>query len=995
MTFEPDKIKKEHVLTAVEKIKAENRDLRSSTKYDVLIEGEAYPPKEIMRYAHEMMNGEHLWEYGGGEQTNKFFKSMGFEIVQKNSDTIPDKNVISTTELLLNSINEKFPDFEGFSDSRFLDSEITYKQRIIKDAQEKLSKKNLKQLLNEQKYEEFYNEVHRIGRHKDNNLLYRGTPSTGDLALLNNTSLDYKSFTMAFFELLYGEATGAERLETFSKWSDEQKLPNKWTFVTYFLFVTNPGEELFVKPTEIRQFLEMLGKGHLWHHRPTGELYQTIKDDLWAVGDSLPYKVEEGFLDLQSFLWSAISAQSNLYGKVKNYLKKFAEEADNHFSEQTDFLEPRYRFFQSFFKKENLAQAKWNDFQEMGNKVHALATNAMAYKNAFGNPNHEIEHYRKSFLYLAYGDNSLDSRIDSMLDKKSDYHVKYLGESFYGELVGYLFPDDYVFYNRRDKEAVDFLKLSISRKRGETFGKFYVRYNEEIKPLIDIYEVIVGQRTQTTIPLELDQFFSWLYENHLPSENEPLENIEELTDLENEFWLYSPGPSADYWDEFYEEQIMAIGWDYLGDLRKFQTKSEIRINHQEHQDTEISKKNDTSACWEFVSGLEIGDVIIAKSGQSKLIGYGIVASDYFFDDSREFYKHVRKVNWKKKGEWPIDHKLIPKTLTNVSGYPTEHPDYEYFHERLLGEMGVNIREISSDLSDQKIEPTTYIPYSIHDALLEVFMDEKELQKIVNLIGYKRNIILQGPPGTGKTFLAKRLAWLMMGVKDPNRIEMVQFHPSYSYEDFIRGYRPTENHFELKDGIFLETCNKAKSNPGKSYFLIIDEINRGNLSKIFGELMMLIEKDKRGKDFTVSLPYKKSSYEPDFYIPENLYLIGTMNTADRSLAMVDYALRRRFVFIDMLPNFGVQLQKHLLEQGVEEHLIDIIVQRLDSLNEKISNETGLGKDFQIGHSYFCHTKNGNEEWFKNIIRYEILPLLKEYWFDKTNKVDEIEEELLTL
>jgi len=1126
MPFEPANIKKEHVLAAVEKIKEDNANLKSSTKYDVIIDGEAFPPKEIMRYAHEVMNGEHLWEYSGGQQTNKYLKKMGFEVIMKDSNS--DKKIQSTTKLLESNIRKKFPGFEGFDDSRFIEEEISYKQRIIRDAQEKLSKENLRQLLDLKNYEQFFEEVRQVGNHKDNNLLYRGTPRTGDLALLNDETLDYKSFAIAFFELIHGEGSGDERLDVFSNWTDSQDLPNKWTFVTYFLFVTNPDQELFIKPTVMNQFMKMLDKGGLWHHRPTGELYQTIKDNLQAVGDNLPYENKRGFLDLQSFLWTSLSEQTNRFDKAKEYLKKFAEDADTHFTEQTDFLKPRYQYFQDFFKKENLKQAEWDDFQEMGKQIHSLTTNALAYKKAFGNPNHEIDRYRNSFIYLAYGDDSLASRIDAMLNKESEYYLRYLGESFYGELAGYLFSDQYVFYNRRDKEAVDFLNLEISRKRGESFGELFVRYNKEIEPLLDLYENIVGRRTQTTLPLELDQFFSWLYENHIPKsvdknywvfqgnpdtydiiealkdnavkswtvnahkdtivagdkvilwktgqdagcyalaeieeapslindskeeldyynvqqDNEPafraklrithnlvhvpilkevIEEIEGLEDLnvghqgtnfkatkeqydilkefaedkisiDKEFWLYSPGRSAEYWEEFYQDGIMAIGWDYLGDLRSYQTKSEIEIQHQKHKDTEKSKRNDTTACWEFVGGLNIGDVIIVKSGRSTLLGYGIVTSGYQFDDSREYYKHVRKVDWKNIGEYSVEHNLAVKTLTNISEYHSDHPDYEYFYEKLLGAMGISNEDL---ISVDMVQPEKSSPlqsYSILDALEVIFMEREEIENILDLLKYKKNIILQGPPGTGKTFLAKRLAWLMMGVKDSSRIEMVQFHPSYSYEDFIRGYRPTDNHFELKDGIFIEMCNKAKSDPSNSYFMIIDEINRGNLSKIFGELMMLIEKDKRGKPFTVSLPYQKSTFEPDFYIPENLYLIGTMNTADRSLAMVDYALRRRFIFVDMKPNFGDKFQEHLSKEGVDTRLIDIIIERLNNLNKQISEEIGLGDDFQIGHSYFCHPKNGDEEWFKNIIRYEIIPLLREYWFDKKNKVQEIKEDLLTL
>ena len=267
---------------------------------------------------------------------------------------------------------------------------------------------------------------------------------------------------------------------------------------------------------------------------------------------------------------------------------------------------------------------------------------------------------------------------------------------------------------------------------------------------------------------------------------------------------------------------MAIGWDYLGDLNNYQSKSEIRQNIQEHEKTDSSKKNDTTACWEFLSGLNVGDVVIVKSGKTELIGYGIVSSNYIYDDSRDYFKHVRKVDWRQKGSWTVNHSLVTKTLTNVSEYSTDDPKYDFFHQRLLGEMGVSVGDILplNIESEKPLEPIE--SYSKIDALKEVFLNESNLEKILQLLDYKKNIILQGPPGTGKTFLAKRLAWLKMEKKDEKRVEMVQFHPSYSYEDFIRGFRPTDQHFELKDGIFMELCNKAKSDPDKRpYFLVID------------------------------------------------------------------------------------------------------------------------------------------------------------------------------
>ena len=263
-------------------------------------------------------------------------------------------------------------------------------------------------------------------------------------------------------------------------------------------------------------------------------------------------------------------------------------------------------------------------------------------------------------------------------------------------------------------------------------------------------------------------------------------------------------------------------------------------------------------------------------------------------------------------------------------------------------------------------------------LNEVYMTESKYDTLVAVLKNKKNIILQGAPGVGKTFAAKRLAYSMMKEKDESRIEFVQFHQNYSYEDFMMGYKPVNDGFELKYGIFYRFCQKAANQPDKEFFFIIDEINRGNMSKIFGELLMLIERDYRGTKAT--LAYNGMT----FSVPKNLYIIGMMNTADRSLAMIDYALRRRFSFFDIEPGFdSVGFTKY--QQSLNNDTLAVLVSKVQELNKEITMDKSLGKGFCIGHSYFCGQTECTEEWMQAIVEYDILPMLSEYWFDDMNKL----------
>ncbi|MBQ2883371.1 MAG: AAA family ATPase [Alphaproteobacteria bacterium] len=583
----------------------------------------------------------------------------------------------------------------------------------------------------------------------------------------------------------------------------------------------------------------------------------------------------------------------------------------------------------------------------------------------------------------------------------------------------------------------------------------------------------------------------------------------EPSNKKTKVWLFAPGENACMWDECKDSQTMCLGWDLIGDLSEFNNKEELTKALQvAYQKEDASFKNDSLALWQFVHDIHPGDIVYAKKGINKIIGRGVVESDYYYDGALSTYRHIRKVKWTHYGDWDYPaHKLVLKTLTGISKYPdfvrnlndivvegnpitttqstsTKHywwlvaaPEVWKFSDinvgevieyTLLNENGnkrrvyqnfldakagdivigyastptlqvVALGEIAKDTDEQHLyfrkteQLLNPIDYSIIKGyeelrsmecmagggrgtlfkvtedeyqllmelirkenpiltsgsidiytderfLNEVYMSASDLQKLKALIKKKQNIILQGAPGVGKTFTAERLAYTLMGEIDKQRVEMVQFHQNYSYEDFILGYKPNvDGGFELKHGVFYKFCKKALNTPDKDFFFIIDEINRGNLSKIFGELLMLIENTYRGKE--IKLAYTDEL----FTVPKNLYIIGMMNTADRSLAMIDYALRRRFSFFEMYPGFATEGFKSYQLSLANERL-DKLIQGIQVLNEAISSDDSLGNGFCIGHSYFCNQTEFSMEWLENVVEYDIEPMLKEYWFDDIQKYE---------
>lgn len=453
------------------------------------------------------------------------------------------------------------------------------------------------------------------------------------------------------------------------------------------------------------------------------------------------------------------------------------------------------------------------------------------------------------------------------------------------------------------------------------------------------------------------------------------QSADELTEPRpRRYWLYAPGRQASKWNEFHSTKIMAIGWDDLGNLSAYSNREEIR-HALDADSTGGSLKNSVLALWQFQNEIEIGDVVYVKSGRREVLGRGQVTSEARYDHDRSEYRHVRSVDWTHKGQWALTRDAPLKTLTDIT---SQHDLIEQLEALIVGEDEPEAREQPKDIR----------AYTRDDFLRDVFLPEERYLRLRSLLIRKKNVILAGPPGVGKTYAAKRLAYSVIGEQDRSRVQIVQFHQSYSYEDFLMGYRPRESGgFTRTEGPFYRFCEDARADdPTRPYFFIIDEINRGNISKIFGELLMLIESDKRGTE--LRLLYKDES----FSVPPNVHIIGMMNTADRSLAVLDYALRRRFGFFEMAPGFRTEgfasRQKALASRS-----FDRLVERVIELNAEITADPALGHGFAIGHSYLSippGLESDEEElagWLQSVVEDELVPLLEEYWFDEPSKADQ--------
>lgn len=622
-------------------------------------------------------------------------------------------------------------------------------------------------------------------------------------------------------------------------------------------------------------------------------------------------------------------------------------------------------------------QENWDinsaDFAQMLKKSLAKTDNLLRSANNF--PKGMITGFAEAApeavhsMYMELYDESKDlcERIANFKNKSNTLLERYGNGAaqhyqYENAIMTYLwlrYPDKYYIYKFGEVKAVSLeLESDYRFKKGayeDNIRNFMALYDEicaELQQDDELRNLLNSQITSTcyadpelrTLTIDIG-FFIFRYWNKKDSTNVPLYAQSQEDDGQQYWFLNEKNP-----------KMWSIVSMPVGEIR-----NETLFNEN---------GNKCKIVKDFID-IKVGDMVIGyeSTPMKQIVTIFRVSAEQdgeriYFEKLEECYSS--SIDFATLNAWFKLKKKEYFSITQGSLFKLTKTEYEFIIDLIHRENPVPTAKKNKD------------EYSKEKFLDQVYMTEAKYDRLVAVLTRKKNIILQGAPGVGKTYAAKRLAYSIMGEKDDDRIEFVQFHQNYSYEDFIMGYKPVEDGFELKYGIFYRFCQKAANHPDKDYFFIIDEINRGNMSKIFGELLMLIEADYR--DTKATLAYNGLS----FSVPKRLHIIGMMNTADRSLAMIDYALRRRFSFFDMEPGFDSEgFIKY--QEGFANDTFNTLIDRIKELNQEIAKDKSLGKGFCIGHSYFCNTDECTEEWMQDVVDFDVLPMLAEYWFDDTDKL----------
>jgi 5-methylcytosine-specific restriction endonuclease McrBC GTP-binding regulatory subunit McrB len=1070
-----------HILQAIKDFEAKGfpNGFGPSSTYDLVYEGKTYPPKAIMAYANHHAEGRKIERYfkgGLGTDCFKAFERNGFDIVKKENKKMHEKLYQLKEEFLDHWPIEKLEQMtlEEYTDTERENSFCYWLEHITRD---------LGSIVGGSSY--------KFGIYKRNSIT--------EIKEESNRTTDGE---YAWFKK-YGEDTKEEAFKTVKSFIiriakeaqngtldviDTIDLGNAYKWKIAFLYgdyncvnmfkldalrvIASKLEIDYNNKTPISYFHQAILK-----LKPEEEEYFTYCHALWQQYQERLIDVKKDFakwLNVNTF-----ESYRAYLGDTNKSIEKKLDEINNFFDDLDFFLvDPNnvnglvstILFLLS--KKERIKNL---DFVEYDSK------NSNGIPKAILGKNNYIKFLKEKFDYVApnywifqgnpkifdfeaaMADGSLDNfTISAHKDKikVGDKVIIWLSGAKAGcyALAEITSEPQKVSVSRDDKHW----KVNDPN---DTKAGIRIKHSLFDKPIlwneIKDYEEFVnfkGGNQGSNFSATEEEYNTLL--NWHESENK-------------KYWLYAPGEKAFAWDEFHDKNIMGLGWDEIGSIQQYQTKEDIFKALQTTYGGKGDKKNDVAANYDFLYNMNIGDIIIVKTGRTTLLGYGIVTSDYYFDDHREEYKHCRNVDWKLKGNWQYPRSLVLKTLTDITQYNSEQEGYDKHSDHILGimqgedqknkksyEMKLNsknqilygppgtgktfylkehlfekytIKETS--ISKEKYFEDTVSSLTwwqvIAIALIEIgtsrvnaILENRWVSKKANLSESKNvRATLWGTLQMHTLIESKTVAYTQRQIPfifdknddkswqlieselkeqvpelydtldavnnfkaNPNIIikhyDFVTFHQSFAYEDFIEGIKPVlpevdgdetkDLGYTIEDGVFKNLCSKAEKDPDNRYAIFIDEINRGNVSAIFGELITLIETDKRlgaENELKIKLPYSKK----EFGVPSNVDIYGTMNTADRSVEALDTALRRRFEFKEMMPDYSIIKSK--VVEGIE------LSEVLETINQRI--ELLIDRDHTIGHSYFINVDS--TATLARAFNNKIVPLLQEYFYGDYGKI----------